>query len=46
MDGKQITMTTKEQQAIKSGLNQSIREALENNDMFRFYQLRDTKKLI
>ena len=39
-------MTPKEQQAIKSGLNQSIREAQENNDMFRFYQLRDAKKLI
>ena len=39
-------MTPKEQQAIKSGVDLSIREALENNDMFRFEQLRDTKKLI
>ena len=39
-------MDRKEQQAIKSGLNQSIREALENKDMFRFEQLRDTRKLI
>ena len=39
-------MTTKEQQAIKSGVDQSIREALENKDMFRFEQLRDTRKLI
>ena len=39
-------MTTKEQQAIKSGVNLSIREALGDKDMFRFEQLRDTKKLI
>lgn len=39
-------MDKKEQQAIKSGVDLSIREALKNNDMFRFEQLRDSKKLI
>ena len=37
-------MTTKEQHAIKNGVDLSIREALKNNDMFRFDQLQDTKK--